>query len=564
VTERTGLLAGWESVCSGLARREALWLAVLTVLPLLPFLGKAVSIDAPVFVAVANRIVESPADPFGFQMIWDSSSPNAHEFNRNPPLVSYYLAGWIALFGERDWLLHAVMLPFPLIASLSFLGIARRVATQGLAPAALLVVTPAFLVLATTLLLDVPLLACLLFAVYALLRGAEEGGADWQWAAGGAVAAAGLVKYVGLSAAPLLAAGVLLLVSRPAPALLRVLVPPALAWGLWGAYTASLYGSVHFLGSTDVVVDRSFEPEEFWNQVVSTPVYYGCALVFPMALWLASLLRGRRGTELAVISILLGTAGVYWALSDGEPPRRNPIELEETIFAALGFAGAFFLCVSCLRPSRWLSSPTDRFLALWLAGFLVFTMFLNWHVNAADALLVAPPLILLLFRSEDLRPSRGWTAAGVAFMLLLSMGLAWSDAIQANFYRTAAERMAAEIGGRAGDRWFVGQWGFQHYLERQGFRAVVPPMYGRSDLAKDDWVASARNVSQLDVSHNMNRYGLREVWSWESHHWLPLRTTNPDACAGFYSNHYGYVPFAWSRLPFEKLQLGRVVQVRGG
>jgi hypothetical protein len=45
---------------------------------------------------------------------------------------------------------------------------------------------------------------------------------------------------------------------------------------------------------------------------------------------------------------------------------------------------------------------------------------------------------------------------------------------------------------------------------------------------------------------------------------MPLRTTNPDACAGFYSHHYGYVPFAWSRLPFEKLQLGRVLRVRGG
>jgi 4-amino-4-deoxy-L-arabinose transferase-like glycosyltransferase len=546
------------------SHREALWLAALSVLPLLPFLGKAVSIDAPVFVAVANQIVESPGDPFGFQMVWDSSSPNAHQFNRNPPLVSYYLAGWIALFGERDWLLHAAMLPFPLVAALSFLGIARRLEAQGLAPAALLVVTPAFLVLATTLLLDVPLLACILFAVYALLRGAQGGGARWQWAAGGAVAAAGLVKYVGFSAAPLVAAGVLLLARPPAPALLRVLAPPALAWGFWGAYTASVYGSVHFLGSTDVVWDRSFEPDEFWNQVVSTPVYYGCALVFPIAIWLTTLLRNRPGIELAVAAVLLGTAGVYWALPAGEPPRRNPIELEETIFAALGFAGAFFLCASCLRPSRWLASPTDRFLALWLAGLLVFSMFLNWHVNAADALLVAPPLLLFLFRGEDLRPSRRWVWGCVALMLPLSMLLAWSDAIQANFYRSAAQRVAAEIGERPGDRWFVGQWGFQHYLERQGFRAVMPPMYGRSDLARDDWVAAARNIAQLDVSHSMSRYGMREVWSWERRHWNPLRTTNPDAAAGFYSHHYGYVPFAWSRQPFDRLQLGRVIRVRGG
>ncbi len=35
---------------------------------------------------------------------------------------------------------------------------------------------------------------------------------------------------------------------------------------------------------------------------------------------------------------------------------------------------------------------------------------------------------------------------------------------------------------------------------RQGFQAVQPPMYGRSDLAEGDWVASARNVSQIDSS----------------------------------------------------------------
>ena len=37
----------------------------------------------------------------------------------------------------------------------------------------MLVSSPAFVVLGTTLLLDVPVLACMLVAVYALLRGAE-------------------------------------------------------------------------------------------------------------------------------------------------------------------------------------------------------------------------------------------------------------------------------------------------------------------------------------------------------------------------------------------------------
>jgi hypothetical protein len=117
-----------------------------------------------------------------------------------------------------------------------------------------------------------------------------------------------------------------------------------------------------------------------------------------------------------------------------------------------------------------------------------------------------------------------------------------------------------EIGPQAGNRWFVGHWGLQHYFAEQGFEPVLPPQYGRSELAVDDWVATCRNVSQLDVSRDMRRYAIREVYQWEEKHWLPLRTTNADASAGFYSHHSGYVPFAWSRDPVERVQLGRVVR----
>ena len=302
------------------ARREAWAVAALAVVPVLPFLAKAVSVDGPVFVAVARQILEEPADPFGFEMIWDPTAPDAAVFNRNPPLLSYYLALWIGLFGESDAVLHAAMLPFPPLAALAFLGVARRLAGQGMAPAALLVTTPAFLVLSTTLLLDVTLLACMVGAVYGLLRGVEAPGTRWEWAAGFATAAAGLVKYVGFSTAPLVAAGALLLHPRPWAALPRLLGPPVLLWGLWGVFTASRYGAVHYLGSTDVVTDKSFEPAEFWNQVASTLVYYGCALVFPVVLWVRALVRGQRGAELAVLGLLLGTACAYFVLPNGEPP----------------------------------------------------------------------------------------------------------------------------------------------------------------------------------------------------------------------------------------------------
>ncbi len=546
-------------------RGEIFALAALTLLPLLPFLPIAISLDAPVFVAVARRIALAPADPFGFQLVWDPSSPDVAVMNRNPPLLSYWLAPWLAWLGESDLLLHALALPFPLVAALAFLGIAKRLSGEGLAPAALLVTSPAFLVLATSLLLDVPAQALLLLAVYAFLRGAEgQGSPGWQWAAGLAAAAAGLTKYVALAALPLLAAGCALFPRRSAGRALRVLAPPLALWTLWGAWTAQLYGTPHFLGSTDVVLDRAHGAREFWNQVVSAPVYCGAALLFPIALWAARLGRGRRGAELAVVAVLLGTVAVYTVLPGGEPPRRNPLEVDEAVLAALGFAGAFTLWVECLRPARSLASPEDRFLSLWLAGFLAYGLVLNWHVNAGDALLLAPPLLLILFRRADLRPGRRFVAAWAAAQLALSILLASADAIQANFYRSAARRIAAEIGDQPGARWQVGQWGFQHYLAREGFRPVLPPHYGRSELREGDWVASARNVSQLDVSRDMNRYGLREVWTWTEQSSLPLRTNNADAGAGFYSHHTGYVPFAWSTLGVDRVALGRVVAARRG
>ncbi len=544
-------------------RREALLVAALVAAPLLFLLDAAVSIDAPVFVAVARQILAAPADPFGFQMIWDPTSPQAAVFNRNPPLLSYWLAPWISLFGERETVMHAALLPFAVIAALAFLGIARRLAGRGLEPALLLVATPAFGVLASTLMLDVFLLAFWLLAIYALVRGAEHEGGAWPLAAGAAAAAAGLAKYVGFATAPLLAAGVLLLYSRRARGLLCVLAPPLIVWAAWGAYTYWRYGFVHFLGSTDVILHRSLEPREFWNQLASLPIYYGAALVFPVLRAAGCFARGEHGAGRALLGLMLGTAVVAFVLPVGEPSRRSPLAVDAAVLGAFGFAGGFWLWSRCFVPARLAGSAQDRFLLLWLAGLLVFSCFLNWHVNAADALLAAPPVLLLLFRDADLRPSRRAVFVWLALTLPLGWLLAFADAEQAGVYRTAARRIAGEIGAQTGGRWFVGHWGLQHYLEREGFQSVLPPMYGRSDLVVGDWVATGRNISQLDVSHNMQRFALEQTWSWNFETWLPLRSTNADAGAGFYSHHAGYLPFAFSTQPLDRVQLGRVVRVRG-
>jgi 4-amino-4-deoxy-L-arabinose transferase-like glycosyltransferase len=538
------------------ARRERLCVAALALLPQLPFLDAAVSLDGPVFVAVAKQILAHPLDPFGFEMLWDPSSAQAAAFNRNPPLVSYTLAAWMALGASSERALHAALLPFALLAALSFHGIARRIAGPGPGLACLLCASPAFVVLGSAILLDVPVLAFGLLAVYALLRGRDADGARWQWLAGCAAALAGLAKYVGLATLPLVALGAWLLCAERR-ALVRVALPPLAFWGAWGSYTQLRYGAPHLLGSADVVIAARLA-SSYPNQWVSLPIYWGACLGFPVALWLRALAGRTRGAELGIGCLLAATAAVWFVLPAGEPPRRIPLATQHLVLGSVaGAAGAFAFAVA---QSAWRRrDPVDRFLALWLAGQAAFSAFVNWHVNAADALLAAPPLLLLVARDPACALSPRAMRISAGLTLLLSLGLALAELQQANAYRDAARAIEAELRGQPGRRWFVGQWGLQHYLEAQGFRAVPPTQLGPAELEVGDWIVSARNVSQLEVARNLARYEIRGVFGFPVESRWPLRTENGDAGAGFYSHHTGYLPFAISRVPLDDVRLGRVI-----
>jgi 4-amino-4-deoxy-L-arabinose transferase-like glycosyltransferase len=554
------------------ASRERWLLLALAVLPLAPFASAAFGIDDPVFLAVARRIGAAPLDPFGFEMAWDATALEVARFNLNPPLFSYWLAPWLALFGESETWMHVAAWPFAALAAFAFHGIARRVGVAPALPAtALLVSTPAFVVLATTLQLDVPVSAWLLCAVYALLCARDGGGRRAEWGAGLAAAAAGLTKYVGLASLPLLAAGMLLLPPRErrwsAGSWLRVVGVPALAFGAWGAFSLARYGFVHYAAGVALVGERRLALAELVNHWLSVPIWYGAALVFPLGFCARALWRGQRGAAWTLLCVAAGAAVAAFVLPTGEPRRRVPLELEQASLAAAGFGAALGCAALVLARGReLLREPVDRFLALWAGGFALFSIAVNWHVNAADALLIAPPWLLLLLRGPETRPSPRAQWALAAAALALSLALAAADAAQRNVYRRAAEEIAAAIGAEPGARWQVGQWGFQHYLERRGFRPLIPRSARTqgSPLQPGDWVASARNVSQLDVAAYMAGFRLRPVTSFAYPSRNPLRTTNPDAGAGFYSHHGGYVPFAWSREPLDEIGLARVVAVVAG
>src|SRR6266545_8185785 len=96
-------------------RRELapyLLIAVVTVLCLLPFSGRAFHADDTLFVWAAQHIAKHPLDPYGFPIVWYNSEMPMSTVTKNPPLAAYYsaLVGMVAGWSERA--LHlAFLLP---------------------------------------------------------------------------------------------------------------------------------------------------------------------------------------------------------------------------------------------------------------------------------------------------------------------------------------------------------------------------------------------------------------------------------------------------------------------
>ena len=106
----------------------------------------------------------------------------------------------------------------------------------------------------------------------------------------------------------------------------------------------------------------------------------------------------------------------------------------------------------------------------------------------------------------------------------------------------------------AGDRvWFTGNWGFQWYAEAvHSTPATVPPPWPQpGDIVIVSWI---------DLSHFAVEWtGAREVLQSVSYtNAPPGRIMDLAAGAGFFSNGFGYLPWAWGRGDSSRFEVWRV------
>ena len=142
----------------------------LAAVVLLPFLGKAYTIDDPIFLHEAQNVLTDPLHPAAFSMVWTTERRlRASEFLPGGPVAAYVLVP-AALAGWREWAGQLLTLLSLAIAIIATAALGRQL---GLSPwsqqaAALLTASaPAALGMAGTVMPDI---AAMMFTVLGMER----------------------------------------------------------------------------------------------------------------------------------------------------------------------------------------------------------------------------------------------------------------------------------------------------------------------------------------------------------------------------------------------------------
>jgi hypothetical protein len=527
--------------------------AALALIVLLPFGGKAFTIDDTLFLQQATHLLADPLHPTAFTTVWSEAAVPQRMSQIMP---SGPVAAWVlvpsALAGGSEWLAHLAqlaMLLVALVATVAFalrLGMAPRGATiAGL----LLAATPAALAMAGTAMPDVPAMALGVAGLERLVAWKQHRRLHQ-----------GIAAAVLLGLAPLARSHVLLLLGMGA----LLVAEDYLARASWRneRFTAWLpILSAPLLTAVVVLITRdpehgggdlarSAQTFSDLTHVAANTVAFATHLVLavPLAVpWFVarSLPIVRRWWVLAA-----ATAGISVALF-ASPWTRWPVLVG--LVAVIGIATLFDVFADAWdrRDSFQLT------LGLWLLAPLPIVIYL--HMPSKYLLASAPAAALLVARSlERVSKIAQWTAMSTIVLgVALGVGILRADAAFAGLGRRAAADLIAPNVASGHRVWFAGHWGFQWYAENAGGRilTLTPPYPVAGDL-----IVTSRNsepgfaILQMlaerypTVSH-LTRIEDREAGG---------RIMNARLGAGFFSNGWGYLPWAWGDDPLDTFDLWQI------
>jgi len=544
----------WRNVARGLRsgaeKHPFVTLGLLVLLTLGPFLNKAVHIDDPLFIWTAEHIQKHPADFYGFDVNWTSCALPMFLEDWNPPAYSYFLAGIMAVVGDREIALHAVMMLVAFAAAAGIYQLARLWCERPLLAAFMAMATPAFLVSATTLMCDIPTLALWIWAVVWWERALKTGSGLNYFAAGLLAGLSVLTKYSVLTLLPLLFILGAWRIKRPGWWLLWLAVPAAIieAYQLW---TAKLYGTGLITVASDFAAKIQPGTTGGWLDKSLIGLAYQGGSLLPV-LFFTHRLWTRRTWLGGGLCLLVAAFAVVWTGGIGS---RFGWFLQWQM--ALLLAGGIQLLLLALVELWRRFDTISLILVLWLGCGFVFAAVLNWTVSARSFLPMVPAAAILVARRLTQGPSVATAEKTFLLPLAFSTGvsllIAAADFSLANSARTAAQQLATEYPPSSSRLWFEGHAGFQFYLQRAGAvpvdfsKTILPP--GEILVApSDDYnlVAPDPNDAEITMTNEF------QICPW-------LSTASVATGAGFYGAG-GLLPFVFGPVPTKKYYIFKVEQ----
>ena len=505
--------------------------------------------DDPLFVWAAQNIVHHPLNPYGFDVVWYKSALPMSEVTKNPPLASYYgaLITLVAGLSERAW--HIGFAFFAVGVVLGTYRFAQRFTRQPMLAALTVLFAPGFLVSASGVMCDTMMVALWIWAAILWFEGIESESHARLLFAALLVALCALAKYFGMSLIALLF--VYSVLRRPvfSRAFLYLLIPLFILVG-YQLWTHQLYG--HGLLS-DAVAYANYHEGSTSSFAGKTLVGFafagGCAL--PCLTMLPLLWSPRKTLVACGLGAIVGIAFYLRAVKIDAPLAVNWGYISVQ-FAILVVGGLSLLAL--FVHDAWKHRDGDSyFLSLWVFGTFVFTVFLNWTVNARSVLPLIPAVGILLARRLDERTEGPVRKAFVWPLLAISACIAiWvnvGDMRLADLTRQAAEKAVKVNRTQSENLYFQGHWGFQYYMQMLGAHPFDLQHFQLH--ANDVVVIPENNTNQFDLRPDVIESQMIVQVPVASH----IGTVSQPMGAGFYTSLWGPLPFAIGSVPPERYEI---------
>jgi hypothetical protein len=330
---------------------------------------------------------------------------------------------------------------------------------------------------------------------------------------------------------------------------------PAVVLAVFDLTTRRMYGVGLFVDAARYATDYSESAAVSAKQVIVALAFAGGSVASVLAY--APLLWSRR-VLLAALALLVVVVGLSpWLLPPlgirlGEAGAGGHWLPAQLWVMVLGGLALIALCISDLRRR---GGADGVLLAAWVLGTFVFAGFVNWTTSGRAILPMVPAVaILLLRRLQDVGGSSPmFRAAALAACATVALSVTWADYHWANEVRAAARQLSESRVRPDTPAYFQGHWGFQYYMEQEGWRAMV----WRRDVVKPgELIAAPSNNYGVPVFYQgPDDVELIEKLVSPEPRWL--HTMSNSMGASFYASSRGALPFALGKSQPDRYQVWR-------